>query len=182
MKFLTHKDILITLEEDNLLEIINNKLFLKDEAEERAVETTKEYLRQRYDVEHEFRAYSANGTNAEDRIIYDAGSNGLTEDIEIGVNSTSGLQPISDLLADDRNFSLKTIVLDLFKYELFQRVAPRALSDVVADRYDRAIDKLIKANKGVISMNLKILYVDDEVQDYRPFRHGNSSISENNKY
>lgn len=181
MKFLTDKDVALTIESDNLSEIVNEKLYLQDEAEDRAIETSKEYLRSRYDMDYEFRAYATSGTNAEDRIIYDAGSNGLVEDITIGVNGTSGIIANDDLLPDDRNFSLKTIVLDLFKYELFQRVAPRALSEIVSDRYDRAIEKLKEANKGNIMMDLKPLFIEDE-QAYRPFRYGTSDVSNKSKW
>lgn len=181
MKFLTDKDVLLCIESDNLSEILNDKLYLQDEAEDRAIETSKEYLRARYDVDFEFRDYAIAGTNADDRIIYDSGTQGLTEDITIGVNGTSGIIDVADLLEDDRNFSLKQIVLDLFKYEIFQRVAPRALSDIVADRYDRAIEKLKEAGKGNITMDLKTLYIDD-VQAYRPFRYGSSDVSENSKW
>lgn len=181
MIFLTAKDVAITIEEENLAEVLNDKLFLQDEAENRAIETAKEFLRQRYDMEYEFRAYSTAGLVLDDRIIFDLGITNLTEDITIGVNSTSGLNTIEQLTEDDRNYSLKQIVLDVFKYELFQRVAPRQLSEIVADRFDRALEKLKQANKGIISMNLKPLFVDGE-QEYRPNRYGVNLNSENNSY
>jgi hypothetical protein len=172
MEFLTDRDIAITIEEDNLLEIINDKTFLKDEAEKRATTTIKEYLSQRYDMEWELRPYVDNGTN---------GTNGLEpderfiEDEHIFVNGTNGLE------VDDRNYSLITIGLDIFKYELFQRIAPRAFNQIVMDRFDLSMQKLKDANRGNLQMDLRERYEPDN-QDYRPFRYGQSSENLRNKY
>jgi hypothetical protein len=167
MKFLTLHDIHITIEECNLHEITNCKSYIVDEAEERALETIREYLRGRYDIDFELRAYATSGTTLDYLERF------KDSDDSIYVNGTSGL------LSDDRNFSLKTIALDLMKYELFQRVAPRQLSTIVQDRYDRAIEKLTNINKGLLTMNLKSI-TDATDQTYMPFRYGNNEWS--NKY
>ena len=174
MQFLTDKDISITLDEENLLEIISNKTHLKDEAEKRALTTITEYLSTRYDMDYELRPYT-NGTSGYsdfERVL----TGTVTEDLEVFVNGTNGEE-----LPDDRNYSLVTICLDIFKYELFQRVAPRALNQIVADRFDLAIKKLTDANRGKIEMNLKPLYATDS-QNYRPFRYGKSDFDQRMRY
>jgi hypothetical protein len=173
MKFLTNKDISLTIEDDKLLQIINDKEYLKDQAERRALTTVKEYLSQRYDTSFELRAYvditgSTSGTSgliSDERFLIDSVDGG-----DVFVNGTSGI------LADDRNFSLVTITLDIWKYEIFQRVSPRAISQIVMDRYDLGIQKLKDANRGKLQMELKEKY-ETGSQNNRPFRWGKSDES-----
>jgi hypothetical protein len=180
MQFLTDKDVAMTIDDDNLNEVISNKEYLKDEAEKRALTTIDEYLSSRYDMEWELRPYIEEGTSGavyEDYQRVLSGTSG-TESLEIYVNGTSG-----EVLPDDRNYSLLTIALDLFKYEIFQRVAPRALNQIVADRHDLAIKKLTDANRGRISIDLRPKYDTSEGnQDYLPFRYGQSWQNARMKY
>lgn len=171
MEFITKKDILMSIEEENLQEIICEREELLDDAEKRVLTSLKEYLGMRYDMEYELRPYSTNGTNGlieMERYIEN------NNDV-ILVNGTSGILP------DDRNYSLITITVDLFKYELFQRVAPRALNQIVLDRHDLAMKKLMDANRGKIQIDLKPLY-NEESQNNRPFRHGKGWTNSRMKY
>lgn len=169
MKFLTYSDLYLSIEQENIDEITNCKTYLVDEAEQRALESTKEYLRGRFDIEYELRSYSTSGISLQNYERY--------KDVNDVVSVWDGTS--STFLTDDRNYSLKCIVLDLLKYELFQRVAPRQLSQIVVDRYDRAITKLTNINKGLLTMNLKTIS-DTNEQNYYPFRYGNNEWS--NKY
>jgi hypothetical protein len=160
MKFLTDQDLLTTIELENLNEITNSSIIVKNECEDRSLETVKEFLRGRYDIEYELRSYTAATTGFTDLTRYNI------DDTILVYSSTSG-----SFKLDDRNFSLKSITLDLMKYELFQRVAPRQISSIIVDRYDRAIQKLTDINKGMLTMSLKSLTEADD-QNYQPFRYG----------
>ncbi len=60
-----------------------------------------------------------------------------------------------DFSHDDRNQSLVVIVGDIWKYEIFSRVAPRMISQIVVDRYNDALATLKSQANGYTDMNLK---------------------------
>lgn len=72
MKFLTYNDLKLTIETDNLLEIVNNDWRLIDEAENIALEQIKEWLRKICDIDFELRTIKEFKVNVlyanEDRI------------------------------------------------------------------------------------------------------------------
>lgn len=60
-----------------------------------------------------------------------------------------------DFSADDRNIVLVQICLDITVFTLLQRNAPRQISELIQQRYDSAIEMLLKIQRGDISLNLK---------------------------
>lgn len=60
-----------------------------------------------------------------------------------------------DFYSDDRNTNLVIIVGDIWKYELFSRIAPRQISQIVVDRYNDAKAWLKGQANGNTDMNLK---------------------------
>lgn len=169
MKFLTKKDLYTSITEDSLDEITDCKDYILDECENRSIEAIKEFLRARYDIDYELRSY----------VIDDSSGSVLNEMQRVNNDDVITVHSSSGILIDDRNYSLKTIACDIFKYELYQSVAPKQISPVVVDRYDRAIEKLTNINKGMLNMNLKEIVKTDE-NTYTAFRFGNSTHA--NKY
>jgi len=175
MIFLTNSDIEMRLDDENLSEIISNSCGTPNEelinqAELIALEDIKNAIRDRYDTDYELRAYSESGTNAYDR-IYDP----ITD--KITVNGTSG-----NILPDDRNVSVIQWVSDITVYNLYLRVAPRALNEIVADRFDTASDKLKMAQRGELSLDLRKRVDEDNEQVYKPMRFGLNLNAKRNDY
>lgn len=291
MQFLTLRDLRLTLEIENINEIVNDQMYLVDEAEAIALENIREYLRKICDIDYELRSiqdYNINVVyNDYDRIrlTHNQSHNDFGNDFNLSLidsnitcdnesilvktsntcppekdlipiasfyynienfttqndpnyyptcgiitcsdgtiptnkiinfyntiySGTSGTAQINyssinvatantylgninnfdqytlnninrDFSSDDRNVSLKQLTLDLMKYLLMQRVANRELSQTVVDRYNMAIDKLIRASKGQIQMNLKALPNSVEFQNNSPFRFGWSIQNARFKY
>lgn len=291
MKFLTLNDLRLTMEIDNLNEIVNTQSYLIDEAESIALENVKEYLRKICDIDFELRAiqnysintvyndydrirltynqankdfsnnYSINlidsnilnngseiilvkipntcspvkdfipiptfyegdenftvqndpnysatcgvittldGTVSTGKIInyYNtvySGTSGVainystvtTASANTYINNVSNFGQYTysnkdrDFLTDDRNFSLKQITIDLMKYLLFQRLAPKMINQNVVDRYNMSIDKLTRASQAKIQMNLKEIPNSVEFQNNSSVRFGWSKQSARFRY
>lgn len=95
-------------------------------------------------------------------------SNRYDMNYEFSLNSTSGA-----------NFTLITIVGDIFKYNICTRVSPRQLNQIVLDRYNESKEKLLMINNGRLTVALReLVQPDPNDQTDQPFRWGNT-ISDN---
>ena len=83
---------------------------------------------------------------------------------------------------DDRNATLVDIVASITLYEITRRVAPRQMSETIADSYDLAIQKLKDANKGKIQLNIANKPCAERTQSGFGMRFGFNSSSFFNDY
>jgi hypothetical protein len=184
MKFLTLNDLQLTIEVENLNEITNDNDALLDLAEQTAIEETKDNLRKSYDIDFELRPYVLYDENEtyEDKqrvlVVTENTSGGVdTYDVKV-INIAEDLTVT--LSEDDRNASLKYMIINLFKMIIFQRVAPRQLSESVINTYNMTIDKLHRASQGKIELDLKLS--EPLTDNNSSFRWGTSEISKKNRF
>lgn len=179
-------DVLIT--DDQLTQVTTDQNNI-DTCVKQSEEEVKEYLRHRFDVEFDMRAFkiSSTGTGvtakendrvyqSTTKILYictaDATSESLTDTNFFAVQ-------------DDRNQKLVQVTVDVFLYHLHTRLNPRNVPMHRKIRYDGDgdIDKamsatkwLLMVQKGTVAPNLTALLDDDgeEVQDGQSVIWGNS--------
>lgn len=86
-----------------------------------------------------------------------------------------------DFNKDDRNVILKQLILDIFTYNLIQRIHPRQISETIIERYTTAIETLRQIQRGDISINLK-KYEGTEFQNNMSVRWGISKSGMRNSF
>lgn len=87
-----------------------------------------------------------------------------------------------DFNKDDRNVIINQIVLDILVYTLVQRTAPRQISTMIQQRYDDALNMLVKIQKGELVIGLKLYTGTLEWQNHMNVRWGTSISGLNQSY